>query len=128
MAPDIFVVENQINQVLLIKSFVEAIPGIHQALMPAESPLLAKARSLCHQDDTSRILHNIQRVIEADVTYTTSALDLRNQRTFAVKAGMSGLLDVARQTYKELTEDIHGHVGTINGTCLFSPMQLSGRH
>jgi DNA mismatch repair protein MSH4 len=114
-AADVFGVEGQINQILLIKSFVEAIPDLYQALLPAQAPLLAKARNLCDHEATSRILNNIQRVIEPDVTYMSSPLDLRNQRTFAVKAGMSGLLDVARQTYKELTEDIHEHVDAING-------------
>lgn len=108
-------VEGQINQILLIKSFVEAIPELYQALLPAQAPLLVKARGLCDQVATGRILQNIQRVIEPDVTYMTTPLDLRNQRTFAVKAGMSGLLDVARQTFKELTEDIHAHVSAING-------------
>ncbi|GJC99073.1 putative mutS domain V [Colletotrichum higginsianum] len=50
-----------------------------------------------------------QDIIE-DVTYVKSALDLRNQRTFAVKSGVNGLLDVARQAYKENTNDVHSHV------------------
>ncbi|KAG5770489.1 hypothetical protein H9Q72_002654 [Fusarium xylarioides] len=59
-------------------------------------------------------LNTIRQTIEADVTYMKSALDLRNQRTFAVKAGINGMLDVARQTYKELTEDIHQHIDALN--------------
>lgn len=39
------------------------------------------------------------------------------------KSGVHGLLDVARQTYKEATEDVHQHVEDLNGqffyTCLF---------
>jgi DNA mismatch repair protein MSH4 len=49
-----------------------------------------------------------------------SALDLRNQRTFAVKAGLNGMLDVARQTYKELTEEIHKHLEALNGRVIFT--------
>lgn len=30
------------------------------------------------------------------------------------KSGVSGLLDVARQTFKEATEDVHQHVTDIN--------------
>lgn len=111
---DIFVIENQINQVLLIKSFVTAVPNITQALRPAKSPLLVKARALCHHEATERILQTIQEVIEPDVSYVRSPLDLRNQRTFAVKAGISAVLDVARQAYKELTETVHEHVAAIN--------------
>lgn len=107
--------EEQIGQILMLKSFLEAVPELHKALTTAQSPLLVKIRDLCRPDVTGPILAQIRRIIEADVTYMKSPLDLRNQRTFAVKAGISGMLDVARQTYKELTEEIHQHVDEING-------------
>lgn len=112
---DVTHVEEQINQVLMLKSFLEATPELHEALSPAKSPLLTKVRDLCHPELTGSVLDSIRRVIEADVTYMKSPLDLRNQRTFAVKSGISGMLDVSRQTYKELTEEIHQHVDEING-------------
>jgi DNA mismatch repair protein MSH4 len=31
-----------------------------------------------------------------------------------LQSGVSGLLDVARQTFKEATEDVHQHVTDIN--------------
>lgn len=37
-------------------------------------------------------------------------MELRNQRTYAIKSGVNGLLDVARQTFKEATEDAYRHV------------------
>lgn len=107
--------ENQINQVLLIKNFVMAAPRVAQALFQAESILLVKARGLCQHEALSRILNMIQEVIEPDATYKSLPLDLRNQRTYAVKSGISGFLDVARQAYKELTESVHMHVSDING-------------
>ncbi|KAI7771063.1 hypothetical protein LZL87_004850 [Fusarium oxysporum] len=111
---DVKQVEEQINQVLMIKSFLESIPELHTALGPANSVLLTKVRELCRPEITSHSLNTIRQTIEADVTYMKSALDLRNQRTFAVKAGINGMLDVARQTYKELTEDIHKHIDVLN--------------
>lgn len=111
---DIAYVEEQINHVLMIKAFLESIPELHRALTPARSVLLTKVRRLCRPGIAGRILDNIRRVIEPDVTYMRSALDLRNQRTFAVRSGINGMLDVARQTYKELTEEIHQHVDELN--------------
>lgn len=99
----------------MIKSFLEAMPELHIALSTAESDLLVKAARYCHPGITSPVLKEIREVIEADVTYMKSPLDQRNQRTFAVKAGINGMLDVARQGYKELTEEIHQHVDDING-------------
>lgn len=42
--------------------------------------------------------------------YAKSPLELRNQRTYAIKSGVNGLLDVARQTFKEASEDAYHHV------------------
>jgi DNA mismatch repair protein MSH4 len=99
----------------MMKSFLESVLELYKGLAPAQSALLSKVRDLCHPEMNLRILNTIREVIEADVTYTSSPLDLRNQRTFAVKSGISGMLDVARQTYKELTEEIHRHVDELNG-------------
>ncbi len=48
----------------------------------------------------------IENTINEDITYQSNPLDLRNQRTYAVKSGVHGLLDVARQTYKEANADV----------------------
>ncbi|KAH7312576.1 muts domain V-domain-containing protein [Stachybotrys elegans] len=112
---DVGHVEEQISQILMIKSFLETVPDLYGALGPAESKLLDKIRDHCRPDITEPILHTIGRNIEPDVTYMRSPLDLRNQRTFAVRAGVSSILDIARQTYKELTEEVHQHVDDING-------------
>ncbi|KAJ4854978.1 mutS domain V domain-containing protein [Trichoderma breve] len=95
-ATGVSAVEEQLNHILMIKSFLESI------------------RNLCQPETTVPILLNIKRVIEPDVTYMESPLDLRNQRAFAVKSGISGMLDVARQTYRELTEAIHVYSDVIN--------------
>ncbi|CAI6099570.1 unnamed protein product [Clonostachys chloroleuca] len=111
---NVFLVESLINHVLMVKSFLEAIPVVFAALSSATSDLLVKARRFCNPHSVNRILRIIREMIEPDVTYTKTALDLRNQRTFAVKAGVCGILDVSRQTYKELTEEIHKHLDVIS--------------
>ncbi|EEU40048.1 uncharacterized protein NECHADRAFT_90667 [Fusarium vanettenii 77-13-4] len=103
-------VEEQINHVLMVKSFLEAVSELYLALEPATCDLLVRVRDLCHPELTNRGLDKIRHTIEADVTYMNSALDLWNQRTFAVKGGINGMLDVARQTYKEQTEEVHKYL------------------
>lgn len=99
----------------MIKGFLEAILELHTALSPAECALLSKARDICSPEITSPIIRKIRTVVEADVTYVRSPLDLRNQRSFAVKAGISGYLDLLRQAYKELTGDVHQLLEDMNG-------------
>lgn len=65
---------------------------------------------------TVPILLMIRKVIEADVTYMKSPLDLRNQRAFAVKSGINGFLDAARKGYTELTKHINKYSIDIGGT------------
>jgi len=64
----------------------------------------------CHPDNINSLRVLIDAVINEDITFAKSPLELRNQRTYAIKSGVNGLLDVARQTYKEASEDAYLHV------------------
>ncbi|KAK1987304.1 muts domain V [Colletotrichum cereale] len=112
--PSVEASERAMNHILMVKTFLDAVPAICQALEPATSPLLTKIRDLCQPGLTETVRNLIYEGIIEDVTYVKSALDLRNQRTFAVKSGVNGLLDVARQAYKENTNDVHSHVEELN--------------
>jgi DNA mismatch repair protein MSH4 len=84
----------------------------------------------------------INDVINEDITYAKSPLALRNQRCYAVRvgkenlisvlnvikkkikyliyyyqAGFNGLLDVARQTYKETVDDLNEMIDQYRGKC-----------
>lgn len=74
----------------------------------------------------------IESIINEDVQYSKQPLDLRYQRTFAVKvyvticvkrwilntelqAGINGLLDVARTTFKENSDDAVLYLAALSG-------------
>jgi DNA mismatch repair protein MSH4 len=114
----------------MLKNFVHAIKPIYDVLTSARSDLLATIRENCRPENIDQTIKLISEVINDDVTFQKTPLDLRNQRIYAVKvimpahivtylpdkiqSGVSGLLDVARQTFKEATEDVHQHVANIN--------------
>ncbi|CZT09929.1 related to MSH4-meiosis-specific protein [Rhynchosporium graminicola] len=110
--PDIQYSEQSINKVLMLKSFVYSISPIFEGLAGARSDLLCHIRDHFRPELLAPTMDFIRNVINDDVTYQKTPLDLRNQRTYA--SGVSGLLDVARQTFKETTEDVHQHVREIN--------------
>ncbi|KAI1500054.1 muts domain V-domain-containing protein [Biscogniauxia marginata] len=112
--PSIYASEQAINQVLSIKAFVVAVPKLHEALTAARSDLLTKVRNFCRPGLTQPVADLVAAAINEDVTVMKTPLDMRNQRTYAVKSGVHGLLDVARQTYKEATDDVHQHLEEIN--------------
>lgn len=80
--------EQAINNVLMLKTFLEKVTGIFKALEPATGSLLLKVRDLCSSDIINPPLALIMATIEPNVTYVKSPLELRNQRTFAVKVNL----------------------------------------
>lgn len=78
--PSLGATEQAINNVLLIKNFVVAIPALYESLATARCALLVKIRDHCRPDITNPILGSIAEVINEDVSYVSKPLDLRNQR------------------------------------------------
>ncbi|KAI1128429.1 muts domain V [Nemania abortiva] len=106
----IFSLEFAIDLVLRVKAFVIAVPQLREALAAARTDLLKRVYELCREEVTRPVIDIIAETINDDVTAMKAPIDMRNQRTYAVKSGVHGLLDVARQTYKEATDDVYQHV------------------
>ncbi|KAK0282897.1 MutS protein msh4 [Friedmanniomyces endolithicus] len=110
VSPQIKDVEQAVNNVIMLKQFVSLIQPVFEALTGARSTMLQEIRSLCASETIEPIRELINNTINEDTTYATQPLDLRNQRTYAVKSGVNGLLDVARLTYKEAMTDALQHM------------------
>ncbi|KAJ5335004.1 hypothetical protein N7452_007407 [Penicillium brevicompactum] len=110
-------VEQSVNNVIMLKTYVSAIKAIFQALATAQSDLLRTIRELCAPDGHRAIEELIGRTLNEHVTYQSKPLDLRNQRIYCVKAGVNSLLDVARQTYKEANTDATELIEKLSETC-----------
>jgi DNA mismatch repair protein MSH4 len=105
--------EQFVNNVLMLKHFVHAISPVCEALGGAQTTLLRHVLDFCHANNINPIIELIDHVINDDVTYAKSPLEMRNQRTYAVRSGVNGFLDVARQAYKEATEDAYNHISEL---------------
>ncbi|KAI4663714.1 uncharacterized protein J4E78_004132 [Alternaria triticimaculans] len=101
--------EQSINHVIMLKQFVNSVSPVFEALTGSASVMLNNIREICAPGNVAPVQELIDRVINEDTTYARQPLELRNQRTYAVKSGVNGLLDVARTTYKEATEDAYQH-------------------
>ncbi|KAL8900796.1 MAG: hypothetical protein Q9207_005517 [Kuettlingeria erythrocarpa] len=115
--------EQSINNVIALKQYVKSIPAIFEALATVESELLldinavrpniifprrdADSEKLCAPEGIANVQRLIDDTINEDITYQSQPLDLRNQRTYAIKAGQHQFLDVARQAYKEANSDAY---------------------
>jgi DNA mismatch repair protein MSH4 len=70
---------------LLLKAFVVAVPPLYAAIVDAQSEVLVKICEVCHPQKVQPTLEMINEVINEDVKYEKAPLDLRNQRTYAIK-------------------------------------------
>lgn len=77
--------EQSINKILMLKQFLQAITPLYEVLAGTRSELLTQIRDHCRIESFSPTMRLIQEVINEDVTFQKKPLDLRNQRTYAVK-------------------------------------------
>ncbi len=73
----------------MLKTFVGSISHLFGALSGAESYLLVTIRDNCRPELIDPTLQLIKEVVNEDVSYQRTPLDLRNQRTYAVKVSPS---------------------------------------
>lgn len=108
--PSLADTEQSVNNVMMLKQFVMLIQPVFKALTGARSLMLQEIRNLCSAENIDPVRDLIREALNDDTTYAKQPLDLRNQRTYAVRSGVNGLLDVARQTYKEAMTDALQHI------------------
>jgi DNA mismatch repair protein MSH4 len=77
--------EQAINNVLMVKKFITSVAPVFGALIPARCILLGQIRDTCRPEVTQPILNLINTVIDENATFVKTPLDLRHQRTYAVK-------------------------------------------
>jgi DNA mismatch repair protein MSH4 len=102
--------EQAVNNVIMLKQFVMLIRPVFEALTGARSTMLQEIRDLCSTENIDPVHDLINEALNEDTTYASQPLDLRNQHTYAVRSGVNGLLDVARQAYKEAMTDALQHI------------------
>ncbi|OMO52493.1 hypothetical protein COLO4_37144 [Corchorus olitorius] len=90
-----------ISSIILLKTALDALPLLSKVLKDAKSFLLANIyKSICENEKYADIRKRIGEVIDEDVLHARVPFVARTQQCFAVKAGIDGLLDVARRSGK----------------------------
>ncbi|OQO09044.1 hypothetical protein B0A48_05935 [Cryoendolithus antarcticus] len=106
--------EQAVNNVIMLKQFTSLIRPVFEALIGSRSSMLLEVRNLCSSENVDPVQNLVNEVINEDTAYASQPLDLRNQRTYTVRSGVNGLLDVARQTYKEAMTDALQHISDLS--------------
>ncbi|XP_044487299.1 DNA mismatch repair protein MSH4 [Mangifera indica] len=102
-----------ISSIILLKTALDALPSLAKVLKDAQSFLLANIyKSVCENEIYASIRKRIGDVIDEDVLHARVPFIARTQQCFAVKAGIDGLLDIARRSFCDTSEAIHNLANT----------------
>lgn len=97
-----------ISSIILLKTALDALPLLSRVLKDAKSFLLGNVyNSVCENEKYASIRKRIGEEIDEDVLHARVPFVARTQQCFAVKAGIDGMLDIARRTFCDTSEAIH---------------------
>ncbi|KAA8521355.1 hypothetical protein F0562_012026 [Nyssa sinensis] len=97
-----------ISSIILLKTALDALPLLSKVLKDAKGFLLGNVyKSVCENEKYASIRKRIGEVIDEDVLHARVPFVARTQQCFAVKAGIDGLLDIARRSFCDTSEAIH---------------------
>ncbi|XP_034175453.1 mutS protein homolog 4 [Osmia lignaria lignaria] len=98
--------EQNLNYVLLLKNLLDVVPELGGILSAGECDLLCRIRRKLENCEFRSIRERILETIHPDARSVGGYTSSNMQRCFAIKAGINDLLDIARQTYCELIDDM----------------------
>ncbi|CEG46488.1 dna mismatch repair protein [Plasmopara halstedii] len=119
-----------IGSVIALKHMLDCLPKMVSCLEAAsvklDQPctLLDSIIVILRDEQFTGIKADIERVVNDRVKVCRSAAQKRIQECFAVRAGVDGMLDVARRTYLDTIEKIHEVVHTYKENIGF-PIRLN---
>ena len=92
------------GMLLQLKFCCGIVRDLLRVLQNAQSDLLVYIRGVLQASAFDEIEKRISAVIEEDISFSKNPTQFHVQQIFAVKSGINGLLDVARQQYTALTD------------------------
>lgn len=100
--------EQKINYVILLKDSLITTQRLKAILEPIEfeSRLLQEVKKIFFNESITEIEQCINKYINEDCIWASSNLELKNQQTYAVNDSANSLLEISRQLYKNLMNDI----------------------
>ncbi|KAL6640022.1 hypothetical protein ACP70R_022332 [Stipagrostis hirtigluma subsp. patula] len=97
-----------ISDIIVLKTALDAIPFFSKVLKGAKSFLLRNVyQTVCENPKYASMRKRIGDVIDEDVVHSRAPFVACTQQCFAIKAGIDGLLDVARRSFCDTSEAIH---------------------
>eukprot|EP01038_Epipyxis_sp_PR26KG_P013442 gene13442-18022_t len=106
---------NGIDTLIFLKQALQTAPKLAESLFSIDKTCLDISKQVLidtiignlANSSLNKILDDIKNVITDSTVYSKSSHEMRQQECFALKNGISGLLDVSRKTFLSTVEDIY---------------------
>ncbi|KAK3935825.1 muts domain V-domain-containing protein, partial [Diplogelasinospora grovesii] len=112
---DVARAEQELKRILVLKKFLTQVRELRKVLVSVESARLRTLGAEFDERVTGNILNDINQVLDSAAVYSTSPLDMRNNRLHAVKAGTNAVLDEHRASYRLELDLMYQYAETVNG-------------
>ncbi|KAK4098573.1 hypothetical protein N658DRAFT_454814, partial [Parathielavia hyrcaniae] len=110
--------EKDLNHTLMLKAYLGGVQALQETLEAGScaSELCKWVLEKCGRENTAPIVGVIDEGIEQDAIYSKAPIDIRNNRLWAIKATPNGVLEGARQLYRDRTNELHQYVEELSKT------------
>lgn len=131
--------EKDLTQVLMLKAYLAGIQELRETLEVANctSDLCKWVMEQCGRANLAPVVNVLNAGIEESAVYSKAPIDIKNNRLWAIKVSLSlhavglapavadsdalqaepnGVLEGARQMYRDRTDDIHRYIEALNTT------------
>ncbi|KAK0080676.1 hypothetical protein PV326_008033 [Microctonus aethiopoides] len=98
--------ERNLNYILLLKNIVEIVPELRATLNAASAEFFRTVFNNLNDQRFEIMKEKIFNIIHPDARSVMGHTSANMQRCFAIKSGINDMLDIARQTYCELIDDM----------------------
>ncbi|CAH1129253.1 unnamed protein product [Ceutorhynchus assimilis] len=116
----------QLNYLLLLNGVVDTIEPLNEALKNATQPFFLNFReTLC--DENFEAIKNLLRQTIHEDAYSARGQQADQQRIWAIKPEINGLLDLVRKTFSERIEDMREYIKNLS-TKYDLPLTLSNNN
>ncbi|RZC37285.1 mutS protein -like 4-like [Asbolus verrucosus] len=99
----------QLNYLLLLNSLIDLIDPLKGIIERCEQPFFKDLKNTLESDKFNVIANQIRSMIHPSAQFLKSEAGI-NQRCYAIKSGINGLLDLVRKTYSERLNDMTEYV------------------
>ncbi|XP_066140533.1 LOW QUALITY PROTEIN: uncharacterized protein [Euwallacea fornicatus] len=99
----------QLNYLLLLNSVLDTIRPLKEALRNASQDFFIEFKEVLEQEEFDLIKNMIRETIH-ESAYSGTGQQAEQQRIWAIKPGVNGLLDLLRKTYSERVDEMRAYV------------------